>query len=70
MVILLSLVLLNALPLRNSWSKASVSGDIKLFLLDKSSFGVITTGLELLFDLPVGPVLPRVENIKSKKFSW
>ena len=41
--------------------------DSSVFDFDVSS-GVIYGPTEVLFDLPVGPVLPRVETIKSKKY--
>ena len=41
--------------------------DSSVFDFDVSN-GVIYGPTEVLFDLPVGPVLPRVETIKSKKY--
>ena len=41
--------------------------DSSVFDFDVSS-GVIYGPTEVLFDLPVGPALPRVETIKSKKY--
>ena len=44
-----------------------MSDDPSVFNFDVSS-GVIYGPTEVLFDLPVGPALPRVETIKSKKY--
>ena len=41
--------------------------DSSVFDFDISS-DVIYRSTEVLFDMPVGPILPRVETIKSKKY--